>query len=230
MVLPVPGGNQAWDLGGEARLGQQTNGTSSWKVLRWAPAECDGRLQGNYWFWNPNARASSLDVLKNRYLNSVGKNCQLLLNVAPDTTGRFPADAVSRMKEFGDWIRATRQKVSTGATAANDAGTSNTTGNTPATVLDADDTTAWQPTGTTGNLVLDLGSAKTFWNGSGWQQVGTGSTVGYRRLLALPNPVTTTKVRLRITSSRALPPAVSTFSVHPYDALDGNLAEVQVLG
>ncbi|WP_309111189.1 alpha-L-fucosidase [Saccharothrix sp.] len=245
MVLPVPGGNQALDLGSDARLGQQTNGASSWKVLRWAPAECDGRLQGNYWFWNPDARAVSLDAVKHMYLNSVGKNCQLLLNIAPDNTGRFPADTVSRMKEFGDWIRATRQKVSAGATATNDAGTSNTTGNAPAAVLDSDDTTAWQPTGPTGGLVLDLGSPKTFrlvnlqesllvgqrvsgfavdaWNGSGWQQVGTGTTIGYRRLLKLSSAVTTDKVRLRITSSRALP-AVSTFSVHPYGALDGNLA------
>lgn len=246
-VLKVPGGNQAGDLGSDAQLGQQTNGKTNWKLLRWAPTECDGRLQGGNWFWNPNARPSSLDTLKNMYLNSVGKNCQLLLNVAPDNTGRFPTEAVSRMKEFGEWQRSLfATSRSTGATAANDSGTSHTPGNDPGNVLDTSDSTAWQPTATTGGLVLDLGSAKTFnvvnlqeniqvgqrtsgfavdiWNGTSWQQVSSGTTIGYRRLLKLSSPVTTNRVRLRITSSRALAPAIATFGLYD-DRTGPNLAQ-----
>ncbi|GAB3976441.1 hypothetical protein GCM10029978_063330 [Actinoallomurus acanthiterrae] len=246
MVLRVPGGNDAEDLGSDAVLGQQTNGSSSWKLLRWAPAECDARLQEPHWFWNSDAQPVPLSRLQQMYLNSVGKNCQLLLNVAPDNTGRFPGAAVSRMKEFGAWIRSLQANVATGESASNDAGTSNTAGNLPRNVLDADDSTAWQPTGTTGNLVVDLGSNKIFnvvdlqediqvgqrvsgfavdaWDGSAWKQVGSATTIGYRRLLKLARPVTTSKVRLRITSSRALPPAIATFALHKDRVTTANLA------
>ncbi|MFE7393406.1 alpha-L-fucosidase [Streptomyces sp. NPDC057582] len=245
-VLRVPGYNTAADLGSDAILGRQTNGSSSWKLLRWQPGECDGRLQAPSWFWDKDARPVSLDTLKNMYLNSVGKNCQLLLNVAPDNTGQFPDDAVSRMKEFGDWIRSVQVKTSAGASAHDDEGTSHTRGNLPRNVLDTDDATAWQPTATTGNLVLNLHGAKTFnvvnlqeniqvgqrvssfavdaWVGDSWKEVGNGTTIGYRRLLKLPNPVTTTKLRLRITASRALPPAISTLSVHQDGDMRINLA------
>ncbi|MEU4999095.1 hypothetical protein [Streptomyces sp. NPDC021622] len=39
-------------------------------------------------------------------------------------------------------------------------------------------------------------------------------TIGYRRILKLSESVTTSKVRLRITSSRARPPAIDTVSLH----------------
>ena len=123
-----------------------------------------------------------------------------------------------------------------GGTAADDVGTSHTAGNDPGNVLDNTDDTAWQPTGTTGNLVLDLGSDKTFntvnlkenievgqrttgfavnvWDGQSWKEAGKDTTFGYRRILKLSESVTTSKVRLRITSSRALPPAIATVSLH----------------
>ncbi|WP_405856193.1 alpha-L-fucosidase [Streptomyces sp. NBC_00090] len=237
MVLQVPDGAAHPDLGSDAQLTRQTKGKTSWKVLRYQPVECDGRLQGSNWFWHPGSTPVQMEILKNMYYGSVGKNCQLLLNVGPDTTGRMPADAVARMHEFGEWIRSVNAvNAAAGATASNDTGTSNTAGNVPANVLDTDDATAWQPTGTTGNLVLDLGSPKTFnvvdlqeslqvgqrvaafavdaWNGTSWQQAGTGTTIGHRRLLKLADTVTTSKVRLRITSSRSLPPAISTFALH----------------
>ncbi|MCX4671876.1 hypothetical protein OG453_35220 [Streptomyces sp. NBC_01381] len=51
-------------------------------------------------------------------------------------------------------------------------------------------------------------SARSFrpyrvWNGSSWKEVGSGTTIGYRRLLKLSEPVTTNKVRLRISTTGA---------------------------
>ncbi|MFE0138419.1 alpha-L-fucosidase [Streptomyces sp. NPDC059037] len=211
--------------------------TTDSDYLAWHPAECDGRLQGPNWFWNKDAQPISLDALKNMYRNSVGKNCQLLLNVAPDNNGRVAGPEEARMREFGGWIRSTFDTDhAEGATAADDAGTSHTPGNDPGNVLDDTDDTAWQPTGTSGNLVLDLGSDKTFntvnvkeniqvgqrttgfavdvWDGQSWKEAGKATTIGYRRILKLSESVTTSKVRLRITSSRALPPAIATVSLH----------------
>ncbi|MFC5821031.1 alpha-L-fucosidase [Nonomuraea harbinensis] len=224
-------GESADNIAGDDKL------TTASDYLAWHPAECDGRLTGNYWFWNPNARPISLNALTDAYFNSVGRNCQLLLNVAPDRTGRFPAAEVTRMREFGDRIRSIfATDLTAAASAANDTGTSNTAGNGPGNVLDSDDGTAWQPAGTSGGLVLDLGSDKTFnvvnlqeniqvgqrvssfavdaLEGTTWRQVTGATTIGYKRLLRLPAPVTTRKVRLRIISSRALPPAIATLGLY----------------
>ncbi|WP_050514674.1 alpha-L-fucosidase [Streptomyces rimosus] len=223
-------GEQADNIAGDDKL------TTDADYLAWHPAECDGRLQGRDWFWDPNAHPSPLQTLQNMYRNSVGKNCQLLLNVAPDNRGKVPEAAEKRMREFGEWIRSVNSTDhAAGGTASNDTGTANTPGNDPANVLDGKDSTAWQPTGRTGSLVVDLGSKKTFttvnlqeniqvgqrvsgfavdvWDGSQWREAGKATTIGYRRLLQLPEPVTTQKVRLRITSSRALPPAIATLGL-----------------
>ncbi|MGP3991712.1 alpha-L-fucosidase [Streptomyces sp. 3N207] len=224
-------GHQDDNIAGDDKL------TTDSDYLAWHPAECDGRLQGKNWFWNKDVQPSSLATLQNMYRNSVGKNCQLLLNVAPDNRGRVPEAEEKRMQEFGRWIRSTFDtNLAKGATAADDAGTSHTPGNDPGNVLDNTDDTAWQPTGTTGDLVLDLGSDRTFntvnlkenikvgqrtsgfavdvWDGRSWKEAGSATTIGYRRILKLSESVTTSKIRLRITSSRALPPAIATLSLH----------------
>jgi alpha-L-fucosidase len=93
---------------------------------------------------------------------------------------------------------------------------------------------ARQPTGNTGGLVLDLGGNKTFdvisvqedlnvgmrtlsfavdrWTGSGWTQLATDTTIGHKKLVRLGSPVTTDRVRLRITASRAAP-AIASFGL-----------------
>ncbi|MFK4226315.1 alpha-L-fucosidase [Streptomyces sp. NPDC019890] len=223
-------GEMADNIAGDDKL------TTESDYLAWHPAECDARLQPD-WFWHEGQGPKSLDRLMQMYFESVGRNCQLLLNIAPDRSGRFPAAEVARMAEFGGKIRSTfATNLAAGATAADDGGTSHTPGNDPARVLDGDDGTAWQPAKTTGGLVLDLGSAKTFntvllqeniqvgqrvsgfavdaWNGSSWQQVTSATTIGYKRLLKLGTPVTTQKVRLRITGSRALPPAIANLRLY----------------
>lgn len=107
---------------------------------------------------------------------------------------------------------------------------------TPATCWTTPTTPPGSPLAPTGNLVLDLGSDKTFntvnlkenikvgqrtsgfavdiWDGQSWREVGKAGTIGYRRILKLSESVTTSKVRLRITSSRALSPAIATVSLH----------------
>ena len=202
------------------------------------PAECDTTLHRDAkWFWNPDNAVKTPAELEDTYYASVGHNCQLLLNVPPDNHGRFDQQTLDALNTFGATIANTFDTdLAQGASARNETGTSNTSGNEPANVLDGSDGTAWQPTSTTGSLVLDLGSDKTFdvlslqeniqvgqrvssfavdaWNGSSWQQIANATTIGYKRLLRLPSPVTTSQVRLRITGSRALPPAIATFGLY----------------
>ncbi|MEY9910054.1 hypothetical protein ABIA35_006298 [Catenulispora sp. MAP12-49] len=124
---------------------------------------------------------------------------QLLLDVPPDQSGRFDAADEAALAGFGQKISSTfATDLARGATASNDAGTAGTAGNDPANVVDGDDSTAWQ-------------------------QAATATTIGYQRLVQLPSPVITSKIRLRITGSRSLPPAIATVGLY-YDGRVADLA------
>ncbi|QKW07529.1 alpha-L-fucosidase [Streptomyces sp. NA04227] len=218
------------DIAGDDRL------TTASNHLAWFPAECDARLQPT-WFWHPNQQPKSLAALEDMYFGSVGRNCQLLLNVGPNQLGRFGQTEVDRLTEFGDRIRSLfRTNVAEGASAANDSGTTSTEGNGPANVLDGDDTTAWQPSARTGSLTVDLGGAERFdtvllqeriktgqrvtsfavdtWDGGQWHEATKATTIGYKRLLRLGEPVTSAKVRLRVLGSRATSPDIATLALY----------------
>ena len=74
--------------------------------LRWRPVEADTPLHTDHWFWHPNDEASlkSVDELVREYDQTVGRGAQLMLGLAPDSTGRLPAADVARLKEFGERI------------------------------------------------------------------------------------------------------------------------------
>jgi hypothetical protein len=117
----------------------------------------------------------------------------------------------------------------TDSTLANDGGTANGPGHTPDLALDGSLDTSWQPTAaaTTGALVLTLPADRTFdvvsvqedlnvgqrvqtyavdsWNGSAWTQIASDTTIGHKKLIRLNSRVTTGRIRLRITGSRAAP-------------------------
>ena len=50
------------------------------------------------------------------------------------------------------------------------------------------------------------------WNGSGWDQIATATSIGPRRLIRLAAPVAATRVRLRVTQASASP-VVSEFAL-----------------
>jgi alpha-L-fucosidase len=55
------------------------------------------------WFWRAadDATVHSAEYLFSRYLDSVGRNCNLLINVAPDTDGLIPDREVSVLGDLG---------------------------------------------------------------------------------------------------------------------------------
>ncbi|MEU1408570.1 lectin [Streptomyces sp. NPDC005728] len=223
-----PVDHRAEDIGGDTALAaRKPDGTSAWSVLRWTPAECDASIMVDGWFW-PTGAMKTPAQLENEYYTSVGRNCQLLLNVGPDSHGRFGQAALDTLAAFHTAIAGTfATDLTAGATASNDNGTANSTAHTPATVLDGSLDTSWQPTAETGALVLDLAGTKSFdvisvqedlnlgmrtrsfavdrWTGSTWAQIAADSTVGHKKLIRLPAPVTTARVRLRVTGARTAP-------------------------
>ncbi|HEY3000896.1 MAG TPA: ricin-type beta-trefoil lectin domain protein, partial [Kribbellaceae bacterium] len=230
-----PEDERAADIGGDAVLAQRDgDGTSRWDLLRWTPAECDTSIMPDGWFY-PYSSIKSPAQLEDTYYTSVGRNCQLLLNFAPDRRGRFDQPTLDAMSTFGRTVATTfGTDHARGTAAANDAGTGNTAGHAPGLAVDGDLDTSWQPSATTGALVLDLGSNRTFdvigvqedlavgmrtrgfavdrWTGSAWSQIATDTTVGYKKLVRLDGAVTTNRVRLRITSARSAP-AIAAFGL-----------------
>jgi alpha-L-fucosidase len=226
----------ASDKASDALLGQRnSDGTSAWNFLRWSPAECDVSMANGRWFWTPGVTAKSPAQLTDIYYNSVGRNCQLLLNVPPDRDGVFDPTMLTALSTFGAAITSTfAHNLAAGATATNDSGTTNTARHDPGLAVDANLDTSWQPTARTGALVLNLGASRTFdvvavqedlhigmrtktfavdtWNGTRWTQIASDTTIGNKKLVRLATPVTTRRLRLRITAARANP-AIATLAL-----------------
>lgn len=72
-----------------------------------APAECDTTLQtDDRWFWGEGQPLRSIGEMIDVYHQTVGRNCLLELDLAPDRSGLIPARHAARYKELGDFIRS----------------------------------------------------------------------------------------------------------------------------
>ncbi|XP_031495162.1 alpha-L-fucosidase 1-like [Nymphaea colorata] len=65
----------------------------------WVPPECDVSIRPG-WFWHKNETPKAVDELLHIYYTSVGRNCVLLLNVPPNSTGLISEPDVNRLTEF----------------------------------------------------------------------------------------------------------------------------------
>ena len=72
--------------------------------LTFTPAEIDTSIRPG-WFWHDKEDPRSLETLYNIYVNSVGGNCCLNLNVPPNRDGLIDERDVKRLRELGDLIR-----------------------------------------------------------------------------------------------------------------------------
>ena len=193
----------------------------------WAAAETDVSIRPG-WFWRESEtpRVKSVQELLKIYYESVGRNSLLLLNVPPDTRGRFDAVDSLRLMEFRaalDDIFA--QDLAAGAEVS---GESRGRGYEPPQVLSDDYDRYWaMPDGqTTASLTLEFPEPRTFNRvllqeyiplgqriaafhvealvGGDWQEVARETTVGYKRIVLIPT-VTATALRLTIDEALACP-------------------------
>lgn len=203
----------------------------------WMPAECDVPLRKG-WFYHPNEKPKSPDVLMDLYFKSVGRGAALDLGLAPDTRGLLHEDDVAALKTFGERLQktfATNLAASAILRASNTRGynsiygTKNLTDNNSNTYWATDDDFP------TPDLIVDFGEDKTFdvvsieefiklgqrieafklerWTGTEWQEIYNGTSVGAKRLVRFEIPVTTKRLRLRITQS-PVAVAISGFGVY----------------
>lgn len=79
--------------------------------IAWYPAEVDVSIRRG-WFYseNENKTVKSLKKLMNIYINSVGNNCTLLLNVPPTDEGVIHPKDAQRLAELGEKIKEITSK------------------------------------------------------------------------------------------------------------------------
>lgn len=194
------------------------------KGLVWYPAETDVSIRPG-WFYHSaeDDKVKTPGKLLDIYFNSVGRNGVLLLNIPPDKNGLIhPNDA----KNLKAW-KQLRDEIFTN-NLAKGATIKSANGRNAKHLSDGQYKTYWTTDGadTTATIELDLKSAKTFdvlllqenilvgqriekflfeyFQNGEWKKAAEGTTVGYKRLLRF-DPVTASKVRLCILSSRLNP-------------------------
>ncbi|MGQ1889290.1 alpha-L-fucosidase [Thermophagus sp. OGC60D27] len=187
--------------------------------LFWYPAEVDVSIRPG-WFYHPEEdhRVKSLAKLIDIYFNSVGMNAVLLLNVPPDQRGLIHENDAKRLKEFKTYLDhtfsenmlegAVFSKTTSSQTIPSD---NNIMGNT------------WIAAKHPASAEINLNGAKTFnvillqeditkgqrvekfsveiWTDNQWKSVASSTTIGYKKLLRLPE-TTTSKIRIIIEESR----------------------------
>jgi alpha-L-fucosidase len=196
----------------------------------WVPAECDVSIRPG-WFYHSSedGKVKTPQQLLDIYYKSVGRGAALLLNVPPDQRGQISASDVASLRGFRALLDGTfrhdlaqRAKVTASNTRGGDKqfAPGNVTRGNPDKYWATDDGA------TNANLVLDLGQPTTFnvvrlreylslgqrveffaldqWNDGNWVEFAAGTSIGNCRLVR-GKPVTTSKVRLRITQAPVCP-------------------------
>lgn len=218
---------------------QKRLGTGDANGTCWRPAEVDVSIRPG-WFYHPDQdrQVKSLEHLLDIYYQSVGRGCNLLLNVPPDRRGLFHETDVARLLELGKVLDQTFEidlALGRPAEASQVRG-----GGDPRfaadNLTDGDRATYWATDDaiTSAEAVIDLGEPVPFnririqeqiqlgqriesfcieahLNGS-WEEIARGTTMGARRILRTPL-ITAERVRLRIEKSQACP-VISTFELY----------------
>lgn len=202
---------------------------------KWLSLEGDTPINRAGWFWHENqgGKVKPVSVLMQVYMDSVGRGANLILNVAPDRTGKLDPQDVKTLLKFGE-LRRSLLAVDYALNAKAEA--NEVRGNSPKyaadNVTDGNIETYWCPedASKSGELILQLSKPATFdvvrlreqirlgqrvtkfeidvWqeDKSEWITVDAqGETIGNQVMRRLPAPITTNRVRVRITASRACP-------------------------
>lgn len=206
----------------------------------WIPAECDVSIRPG-WFYHAeeDAKVKSVSQLMDIYYTSVGRNCNLLLNIGVDRRGLVNENDIRRLMEFKQAREiAFQTNLARGKITAD-----NFRGKSPEfgaeKVLDNNFDTYWatDDTVTKAALTLDFEKEIEFnrlllqenirlgqrvkkfsvqiWNKNNFETISQNTTIGYKRILRFPT-VKTVKVRVVIDDAKAAP-TISTLQIYKSD-------------
>lgn len=196
---------------------------------RWMPAECDVSIRPG-WFWHEREDASvkTPEQLINLYFDSVGRGASFLLNVPPNRRGLIGDTDAASLAEFHRKLKkmfAKNLALTAQFQPSNVRGGDRRFG--AQNLIDGDRTTYWatDDAETSPQLIVNFESGQQIaiirlreaiqlgqrigsfsfdvWQENAWQELAAGTSIGSCRLIRLPHPVSTQKLRLRITGSSA---------------------------
>jgi alpha-L-fucosidase len=203
----------------------------------WIPAECDVSIRPG-WFYHAkeDEKVKTPADLLEIYYKSVGRGACLNLNLPPDRRGRIHENDLRSLNEFRRILDGTfaRNLAAGGKLKASDErqGKAFAVKN----LVDGKKDTYWtmDESSTTPEVVVAFKAPVRFnvvdlreylplgqrvsafaldeWKDGKWTQFAQGTSIGNRRLLRV-DPITTEKVRLRITSA-PVPPALAEFGLY----------------
>ena len=235
---------ETWSKG----LGKYNSETGKWEVTYYGPTVeyngtgvCKGVKDGNVWlvnetdtvvtsgwFWGENKKApKTLEQLRDIYLNSVGHNSVLLLNVPLNTSGTLDKEIKDRIFEFGQNVKNSFKTGNfleeEGITVSASEVLNKDIKFKPSNVFDGNDNTYWTANEGTkeATLHIDFGKNVTFdsvvleeaiqfgqrvesfkvlyKNSMGkWVEFTSGTTIGGKRV-ALQNAVTSSELLIYFT-------------------------------
>ena len=204
--------------------------TGSEDGSKWIPAEVDVSIRPG-WFYHQkeDSLVKTADKLFEIYLSSVGRGSTLLLNVPPDKRGLIHEQDVKVLKE---WKALRDREFKNDIALSAKVNASSYRGDqrdyAPANVIDQNKNTYWSTDDDiiTGSIELDLDSSQTIkylilqeyiklgqrvktfnveiFRNNEWQQIASGTTIGYKRILRF-DPVVTDKIRINIQDAKACP-------------------------
>ena len=196
----------AADLGSIDRLMEAT-------YLHYQPAETDTSIREG-WFYRDDERQKSRtpDDIFDIYERSVGGNSILILNIAPNREGRFSQVDVDAITEAGRRIADTytTSLIPAGATDRKLLDSdihSYVKADKPVIVSFGKPVTLnrfmlQEPVADHSERIENL--ALDAWTGGEWKEIASCTNIGFKRILRFPD-VTTERLRVRVTATRALP-------------------------
>lgn len=216
IVKPVIDG-KAKDIGSRDKIKDA-------KSLVWYPAEADVSIRPG-WFYHEKEdnQVKSPEKLLDIYYNSVGKNSVLLLNIPPDKRGLIHQSDIDALQGWRKLIDNTFSD-----NLLKNARVKSKNGKHISALTDEKYSTHWNTKANDSTAIIDFTLRKKntfdvfsiqenirvgqriekfileYKDGETWRTITEGTTVGYKRLLKF-NPITTNKIRVRITSSRLNP-------------------------
>jgi len=231
-LIAICGPDIRW-VGNEDGLAHETEWSA--KDGKWRPSECDVSIRPG-WFYHQDqdAKVKSLKNLLDIYDRSVGRNSQLLLNVPPDKRGLINEADVKRLMELRKSLDDTfALDFAKGRPAS---ASSSAQGHGPEKAFDGDGSSYWAPGDgdKEPSLELSLDPASVFnrvvlqefvqngqkvaafsveaWNGSEWKPLASGTTIGRKRILEVPD-ASAAKIRLVVKESYG-EPQIRAFSLY----------------
>lgn len=170
------------------------------KELFWYPSEVDVSIRPG-WFYHEYESPKTLGALANIYFQSVGMNSSLLLNIPPNREGKLANVDVQRIQELGRFVRQfnARDAVRVFKPFTLEVGDYKEVELNDDQMVSA---ILLQEEIAKGQRVESFELEALV--GNEWRKIGKGTTIGYKRIILLEQPVRATKLRLKLLESRGV--------------------------